>query len=71
MQKVIAVLWPSFLVAGAATILFSTFVDPDLFADAIGTQDISRLGIYSITWLLFWLMGIVTAVLTCYFLKPV
>lgn len=71
MQKYIAIFWPSFLVAGISTILFSTFVDPDLFMDAVGLQDASRLGIYSITWLYFWFMGIVTAMLTCYFSKPV
>ena len=71
MQKTIAVLWPSFLVAGIATILFSTFVDPDLFLAGMGLEDVSRLAIYSTAWLCFWIMGIITAVLTCYFLKPV
>ena len=71
MQKYIAVLWPSFLVAGAATVLFSTFIDPDLLLHGMGLMNISRLGVYSIAWLCFWIMGIVTALLTCYFLKPV
>jgi len=44
-QKVIAVLWPSFLVAGVETIVFFTIFDPlNVFID----YDVSRLGAYSI-----------------------
>lgn len=71
MQKYIAIFWPSFLVAGVATILFSTYIDPDLLLHGLGLENVSRLGIYSIAWLIFWVMGIITATLTCYFLKPV
>jgi len=66
-QRVIAILWPSFLTAGIATILFTTAFDPVvIFAD----QDVSRLGFYSICFFLFWLFGALTAATTCYFLKP-
>ena len=44
-QRVIAILWPSFITAGIATILFTVTFDPDvIFID----YDISRLGVYSI-----------------------
>jgi len=67
MQRVIAVLWPSFIMAGVATILFTTAFDSSvIFFD----YDISRIGSYSICFFLFWLFGAVTATATCYFLKP-
>ena len=66
-QRVIAILWPSFITAGIATILLSVTFDPDvIFID----YDVSRLGVYSICFFLFWLFGAVTAMSTCYFLKP-
>ena len=66
-QRVIAILWPSFITAGIATVLFTTAFDPDvIFAD----YDISRLGVYTISFFLFWLFGAVTAMATCFFLKP-
>jgi hypothetical protein len=66
-QRVIAILWPSFITAGIATVLFTTAFDPDIvFVD----YDISRLGSYTICFFIFWLFGALTAASTCYFLKP-
>ncbi len=66
-QRVIAILWPSFITAGIATVLFTVAFDPaELFFD----YDISRLGIYTISFFLFWLFGAITAMSTCYTLKP-
>ncbi len=66
-QRIIGILWPSFVTAGIATILFFTAFDPDImFVD----YDISRLGAYSIGFFIFWLFGIVTAMLTCFFMRP-
>jgi len=68
-QRVVAILWPSFIVAGIATVLFTTAFDPaniSIFAD----YGISRLGSYTICFFLFWLFGAVTSTATCYFLKP-
>jgi len=66
-QRVIAILWPSFITAGIATVLFTTAFDPDIiFVD----YEISRLGSYTVCFFLFWLFGAVTAASTCYFLKP-
>jgi hypothetical protein len=66
-QRVVAILWPSFITAGIATVLFTTAFDPAvIFADF----DISRLGIYTITFFLFWLFGTLTSAATCFFLKP-
>jgi len=63
----VAILWPSFITAGFATVLFTTMLDPALiFID----YDISRLGSYTISFFLFWSFGAITAASTCYFLKP-
>ena len=66
-QKVIAVLWPSFLVAGLETIVFFTIFDPQyVFMD----YDISRTGAYSVGFFLFWGFAILPCVLTMYFARP-
>jgi len=66
-QKVIAVLWPSFLVAGVETVVFYTIFDPlNVFMD----YDVSRLGAYSIGFLLFWVFTALPCLLTLYFAKP-
>ena len=66
-QRVIAVLWPSFITAGISTILFFTAFDPGVvFVD----YDISRVGAYSVGFFLFWLFGAITAITTCFFLRP-
>ena len=69
-QRIIAVLWPSFLMSGLATILFFTLIDP---ADLVINQqsvEISRLGAYSIGFFLFWMLTAATCALTCYFNRP-
>ena len=66
-QRVVAILWPSFITAGIATVLFTTAFDPTIiFID----YDISHLGSYTICFFLFWAFGAITAASTCYFLKP-
>ena len=69
-QKVIAVLWPSFLTAGVATILFFTAFDPELLMNVGGFEPVSRLGGYTIGFFLFWILTASTCVLTCYFQQP-
>jgi len=66
-QKCIAVLWPSFMVAIVATGLFFSAFDPyDLYP--FGEQTgVSRLGIYSIGFLLFWLVSAISGIGTLYF----
>lgn len=65
-QRVVAILWPSFIVAGIATVLFTTAFDPAVIFDS----GISRLGTYTICFFLFWLLGATSSTATCYFLKP-
>ena len=69
-QKVIAVLWPSFLTAGVATILFFAYFDPQLLMQVSGYGEISRMAGYTIGFFLFWMLTSVTCVMTCYFQRP-
>lgn len=66
-QKWIAVLWPSFLVAGLETVVFFTLFDPqNVFAE----YDISRTGAYSVGFFLFWGFTILPCIFTMYFAQP-
>ena len=69
-QKLIAVLWPSFLTAGLATILFFVAFDPRLIVAVSGYGEISRLGGYTVGFFLFWLLTASSCALTCYFQRP-
>lgn len=69
-QRIISVLWPSFLTAGAATILFFTAFDPQLILAVSGYGEVSRLAGYTIGFFCFWLLTASSCALTCYFQKP-
>ena len=66
-QKCIAILWPSFLVAIVASGLFFSAFDPDDLYPFGEQAEISRLGIYSIGFLLFWLVSAISGIGTLYF----
>jgi hypothetical protein len=65
-QRIIAVLWPSFLTSGVATALFFTAFDPA----ELSAPEVSRMAAYSIGFFLFWLLTASTCALTCYFRRP-
>lgn len=69
-QRVIAVLWPSFLTSSAATILFFTAFDPRELLMYTSMAELSRMGAYTIGFFLFWLLTSLTCALTCYFQRP-
>lgn len=69
-QKIIAILWPSFLTAGLATVLFFIAFDPEQLVASGLLPAVSRLGAYSIGFFLFWLLTAVSCLLTCYFQRP-
>lgn len=66
----IAILWPSFIVAGIATVLFFTVFDPEQLLADKPWGNISRLGAYTIGFFLFWILCATSCSLTCYFRKP-
>ena len=67
LQKCIAVLWPSFLVAIVATGLFFSAFDPNDLYPFGNETGISRLGAYSIGFLAFWLVSAISGIGTLYF----
>ncbi|NIP72552.1 MAG: hypothetical protein GWO16_05745 [Gammaproteobacteria bacterium] len=69
-QSVAAVLWPSFLVAGLATVLFFTAFDPAEIMAASGYGEIDRTTGYTVGFFLFWLLTASSCLLTCYFQQP-
>ncbi len=70
LQPVVAVLWPSFLVAGMATVVFFTVFDPQTLGHCLSPWDISRVGAYSVGFFLFWLLTLSSSLLTLYFQRP-
>lgn len=69
-QRRIAILWPSFLMAGIATVLFFSVFDPVDLGAATGVPVSDRMEMYSIGFFLFWLLTSSSSSLTCYFAKP-
>ena len=69
-QQVVAVMWPSFLMAGIATILFFTAFDPEVILPVSGYHAVSRTAAYSIGFFCFWILTASSCALTCYFQRP-
>ncbi len=66
-EKLIWILWPSFIVAGVAEIVFFTAFDPQelvVFGEAVAW---SRTAVYSIGFFVFWAVTAATSALTCFF----
>lgn len=68
-QRYSAVLWPSFLLAGAATVVFFALIDPLAMIDCQGAPPLSRTSAYSVGFFLFWLLTAASSVATLYFLS--
>lgn len=66
-QRIIAILWSSFLTSGIATVLFFTAFDPQHLLLDTQFAEISRIGAYTIGFFMFWLLTTITSALTCYF----
>ena len=69
-QKVSALLWPSFLLAGVATGIFFTFLDPLVLFECKGDPPLSRMAAYSVGFLAFWLLCAASSAASAYFLRP-
>jgi hypothetical protein len=69
-QTIIAILWPSFLIAGIATIILFTVFDPVELLACSGGPPISRLAAYSLGFFWFWLLTSSSCLLALYFNKP-
>jgi hypothetical protein len=65
-QRIIWILWPSFIVGGVAEAVFFTLFDPSdlaIFGESLG---LSRLAVYSLGFFLFWLFAAASSALTCF-----
>jgi hypothetical protein len=69
-QYIVAVLWPSFLIAGLANTLFFILFDPLELARGLGIEGVTRIGAYSVGFFSFWLMTCLSSALTQYFQRP-
>ena len=70
MKKAISILGPSFIVAGAAEVVFFKVFDPvelHMAAQVLGMP--SHLVWYTIGFLLFWLFAAASSALTCLLLR--
>ncbi|CAG0973272.1 hypothetical protein BURK1_01342 [Burkholderiales bacterium] len=65
-HRVMWVIWPAFLVAGAAEIVFFTIFDPFDLHFFGAPLDLSREGIYTLGFFGFWALGIASSALTAF-----
>lgn len=65
LKKLMWIVWPAFLVAGLLEILVFAMVDPqDLHGFGGQPLEVSRLGIYTIAFFVFWVLAMVSSALT-------
>jgi hypothetical protein len=69
-KTLIYILWPSFLVAGAAEALFFTVFDPQELSFFGGPIEASRTAMYSVGFFVFWAFAAASSALTCFFQRP-
>lgn len=65
-QRIIWILWPSFIVAGVAEAVFFTFFDPSDLTIFGGAHGLSRIAVYSLGFFLFWLFAAASSAFTCF-----
>ena len=66
-QDLAAVLWPSFLAAGVATMLFFAFFDPVELVPAMAIPyELSRMQGYGIGFFFFWLITAVSSAMSVF-----
>ena len=64
LHKTMSILWPSFLAAAMAEMLFFTLFDPDELSLFWRVLPLSRTAVYSIGFLLFWLFAALSSWMT-------
>ena len=66
MKLAIWILWPSFLVAGAAEAIFFTLFDPSSLEVLGNAVTFSRTATYTVGFFAFWTLAAVSSALTCF-----
>jgi len=70
-QRIGAILWPSFFAAGVATMVFFAFIDPLQLRDISFTNfQINREAGYTIGFFMFWLATASSSLFTWILLRP-
>ena len=70
-QRLGAILWPSFFAAAMATVVFFIFVDPLVLRDiTFPDMEITRMGGYTIAFFLFWGATAASSLFTWILLRP-
>ncbi len=69
-QRFISVLWPSFLMAGAATIVLATAIDPVELGRCLGGFELEYTAVYTVEFFLLWLLTMSSSLLTLFFQRP-
>lgn len=66
MKKAMWILWPSFVIAGVAEVVFFTVIDPQELYLLGEPVTMGRLATYSIGFLLFWGLAAASSAFTCF-----
>ena len=69
-QRIVAVLWPSFLTSGVAMIIFYWIFSPEELFPELIASGVGNMAIYSVTFLFLWATTLTSCLLSCYFLRP-
>ena len=69
-QRIITVLWISFLMAGVATGIFFSTIDPLELQYCVSFPEVSRTGAYTIGFFLFWLLTAASSMLAVFITYP-
>ena len=69
-QRLAAALWISFLFAALATGAFFSAIDPLALRYCVDFPEVSRMGAYTIGFLLFWLLTSTCALVAVFFVYP-
>jgi hypothetical protein len=69
-QRIVGVLWPSFLASVGATIVFFSLFSPGDLAGLLGRPDFPAIGGYTVGFFFFWVVTAVACQISRYFCKP-
>ena len=69
-QRIISAMWLSFLMAGIATGVFFSAIDPIELKYCVEFPEVSRTAAYSIGFFLFWLLTASSSLLAVFFIYP-
>lgn len=65
-QRIMWILWPAFIVAAVAEMLFFAFIDPGELSFFGTPLELGRVATYSLFFFFFWFLGACSSALTCF-----